>query len=437
MLGPNNMLFLLIMLYGCTSGFAFHINLFDFDQPTIPGHVNNKARSLEELAYQALESSLDSREKVQLVYQAYANSRAKLGDILPQIDVGSIITSSVDKAFSSETALPFVGFLFPNRWFDWKTLKILKQAEQENLATIYANKMLIMQNIYFDIQRQIWSIELLNFYINQITNLLDFITRNNNAPVEDLAILKNRRSTMIYQRAYIDALSSSLPLLATEIGLDPNHDWADLKIKYPRLTSIKNKEKYHYDDFWSNATLRSTELNNVGLILKAAESHKKSVLWDFFDPATSCTFGYGYVQRVKIASSSIDIIQIQVKRTQMQLSNAIQDALNNYNDSIDAYGAIDESLAELQKLALNLEEQLNDPERSLDITKIERFYKYATGQGLRFINLYFALHSSEANLLRYSWEGRLYAMTRNYIDTRLPQLLNATKKSYKFSRPRN
>jgi hypothetical protein len=78
-----------------------------------------------------------------------------------------------------------------------------------------------VQHLYFDIQQQIWSIHVLNFYRGEIDKLVEFLQQQKNEENveildDDIAALENIKARMVYDRAFIDALSNDITLRLKE-----------------------------------------------------------------------------------------------------------------------------------------------------------------------------------------------------------------------------
>lgn len=411
------------------------IKLFDFysHAPTDCQTDKDPCYDIQDLISQALQNGLESREKVIELFQYKQNVKNKRGMILPQINIVQTAVAALDKSPTIESTIPLVGFIFPNRWFDYSKAKRLKEAEEESLITLFANRALEIQRLYFYAQSQIWTIKIYKFYIKELNRLIDFL-KNHKKTIsdEDIAILQNIRGEFIYKLSFTDALSSVLPSLATAIGLSPHKDWAKLKIKPYSITTMSHEQKRDYLDFWPQAFVHSTELKGIKFLIKAAKYNKKSIFYDIIDPASGNEIGFSYGPRIKIARSEIKKINIFEKRTQMQLSNALQNALNNYNDSIDSFAGIEIALDALEHMRQAVEKDINDPSRPLDINRIDRYFWHALGRATDFISSFFIFHVSKAELERYTWEGEAYELVQQSRTTLLPQLLDDIKKELSF-----
>lgn len=415
---------------------------FDFDA-VVPKNQTG-SYNVDDLIKSALEFGMDSRQAIQILFQVRSAARIKLGDLLPQINASSLAfaaaTSTPMASLGSDSIFPLIGFLFPSRWYDYKSAKKLKKAEEATVGTLFADTAQTIQHIYFDIQRQIWSIHILEFYTHQVEaviQILDhqYVGNTKRASEEDLAILENIRAQFASSRAFIDALSSVLPRLASAIGLNPHKDWKDLKVESHQIEPLTGHIfARQYNEFFDTALVKSTELKNVDYLIESAKKLKKGTYWDFFDPASGNALGFGYTHRIKVASSSVEFLKLQHLRTKMQISNAIHDALNNYNDAVVAIPAIEKGLSKLPAIGKAVEAHINDLTVPLDINKLIRYFNYAQGQALLHINNYFIFKDAEADLNRYTWNGRVYDRVTEYKDKKIHQFVEKVKNSHSLMR---
>lgn len=415
------------------------IKLFELDKeyPSPCDDPTNPCYTMEDLVKQALERGLDSLEKIQLLYQARKDVKVKMGELLPQINPLSIATAAMDRNISIDTVIPLVGFLFPSRWYEWKASRHLAEAELESVGSVFADRTQAVQHLYFDIQMQIWSIRILEFYIKEIEELIEFVKEQQRTGIRqvtdaDIGILENLKGKLIYDRAFIDALSAALPQLATAIGLSPNFDWSHLKIEPHNFDSLNHINRREYQEFWPDALARSTEVKNVEYLIEATKDNKRGVYFDFFDPGSGNELGFGYGSRIKISRSKVEVLRLALRRTKMQLSNLIQNSLNNYNDAVGSFPGIENGLKYLDSISEAIEDHVNDTSVPLDITRIVRHFKYAEGQAIRYTYSYFTFRIAEADLNRYTWRGKFYDIAHEYRIFKVPEFLEKIKKANSF-----
>lgn len=445
------------------SEFDYRLGFFDFSQKQ-PSPCNKEVKCYApmDLVIETMRSGLEARQQIQVLFQAVKQSHVtmaqilphinptnmadsilsfRLADLVPYLNFASIAQSIVDNAqtMTIGTFMPVAGFLFPNRWYDWRASRNVMHAQEEALSSVFANQTLASLQIYFDIERQIRLIKILKYYVKEINALIRFLEEQTvngqkRAKISDIAVLKNIIGQFQNDRAWIDALSAVRPQLATLIGLSPEIDWSKLKTKPYEFTSLSGESFGTYFDFWPDAEDLSPELNNIRYLIKAAKKNKRSVTFDIFDPDSSDNLDFGYSSRIKIARCNVGILEIRLEATKRQISNAIHNALNTHNVALAAALGVENSFKYLPGIRAVVERNINDTSVPLDITKIARYFQYAEGQAIRLVNAYFAFRSAEAALNRYSWRGPYYEVVSDFIENQVPKTLAKTKKAHSFHR---
>ena len=416
---------------------TFELKLFNFKDKfqTMCDDPNNPCYSVMDLVERALRFGLDSQEHIQLLFQAKAAARIKMGLLLPRLDPINAASAAMDGQVGLDSAARVVGFLFPSRWFDYKSAKALRQAQEESIAVSFANVGQAIMEIYYQIQMQVWSIRILNHYIYEARRLIDYLKQldepDKKSTLEDIAVLESIRAKLAYELAFIDSLSIDLPRLASFLGLDPNVDWASLNIEEYPIFDIPT-EYAQYQDYWQIAQKVSPELKNIDHLLDAAKEEKRSAYFQFLDPLSAMTFGYGYGYNIKIARSNLTLLHISKQKIKIQLSLAIQNALNNYNDSISAFPAMIDASNHLIHMKPSIETHINDAQERLDINRIARYFEYASGQALRYISSYFIFRTAEAELNRYIWHGDMYDLVIHFRLYEVPKWLKEIEKKHSF-----
>ncbi len=408
----------------------FRVTLFDFgwEWPMDCGNSDDHCYSQEELVREAIKFGLSSRTNVQLLFQARSNARAKLGCIIPQVDVMNSVVSAATLSISWDAIAPTIGFLFPSRWYDWRSAQQLRDAQEASLATVFANSAQQIQHLYYNIQGQIWQMRVLHFYIDEIDRMLELLRTQQmgdrrRATDEDLAILENVKGELSYLSSFIDNLTSFLPRIATAIGLDPHIDWSQLKLEPHVIERWEPLSLLDYDDFYATAIKRSTELVNIEALIESSKNNKKVAMFDFFDPTSGNSLGFDYKYRLEIAQANINMLEIQRLATKMELSNLLHDSLNNYNDAMRSFPAVFGGLVTLPDMRDAVEQHLNDATVPLKIQKLVRYFDLSSGQALRYINGYFIAQTTRADVDRYTWNGPIYEVVSFYRDEMIPIFL--------------
>lgn len=419
------------------ANYASHqLGLFDFNANNrqYNGKKGNRGHSINALIKKSLNYSIASQIELQNLYQARAAIRISLGQILPQFDPSSALAAGIDLSASIDTVLPLIGSIFPNRWYNFKATYILRKAEKYMVHAVLANRAQIIQDIYYNIQMQIWSIKILEFYDAELEELINFLENHrrkgkNKITLAAIGMLENEKAEMAYDRSFIDALSASLPQLATEVGLNPAFDWSELMVEPCDLESLKGENLTKFYDYWPQAEVESPEIKYASEAIRAARANKYASYLNFLDIAADNTINFGTFSLYKSARSQVDVCTLELRNTKMQLSNNIQNALNNYNDAVVAIPQLENAMLKLEDMRQEVEKKLNDKKSKIDMNEILWYFKYAKGQALRLVAGYFTFKTAQADLNRFTWNGPIYDVIKDYISEELPQRLKEIRRT--------
>lgn len=444
----RNFFIITFVLMAESFALSFEVNLFDFKE-VYPQENNGDMHTVASLVRRALEFGLDSREKMQILFQARTDIRVKLGCVMPQVAVLQLLSAVENAMMNSalqfansnlcaDAAVPLVGFLFPNRWFELRGSVQMRRAERASLSVLLGNCAHAVQHIYFDIQTQIWSVRVLEFYIEELKKLIGLLKEQkaegvSRAKGSDIAVLENILGHFEAELAYVDALSAEIPKLETVINLDLDFDWESIIVE-PHFFNIENKQPKNYEEIFPLVLKRSKEIKNIKQLIKNAKSEKRAVYFDVFDPLTYKRVGFSQPQRIKICASNINVLKMEKKRTKMQLSNLIQTAINNYNNALNVITKVEEGMSKLSFIKDAINKNINDLSSDLDIVTISLYFKYAKKQAINFLNLYISLMEAETDFARFTWTGDIYNLVKDFEKNDLPKILKETKKKHTLRR---
>lgn len=412
---------------------GYHLKIFNFHDYNEKSYQDHY--TIENIIESAFSYGLESQQKMEALFQAHQDVKIRLSSILPQIDLIGVHEFIFDESHGINTIIPFIGFIFPGRWLEWRAAKHVREAKRIGIATLLANLTQEIQHLYYDIQMQVWSLRVLDFYINELDRLIAHIKnsqqkRASRFSMEDLAILINVRARMQYNRAFMDSLAADLPHMATLMGLSPDKDWAELKLE-PCSIDFALKPKLNYFDFWAQSVDKSTEIQSLHSLIKAAKKTMQAHYLDFFDPHGH-NLGLGYAPRIKISRSKIKVLEMEIERTKMTISNAIQHSLNYYTEATTSMAKLQEGLRSLEAMRISVEAHITNEDVPLDITRVVRLFETAESQTLNYIHSYFVYRTASADFDRYTWNGNLYQLVHHYRTIELPYFLKMIKQEHSF-----
>lgn len=410
---------------------GFKIGLFDFAKV---GHQSEgEPYTLDKIVVNSIESGLEVRKKLLELYVARKNMHIHALHLLPEINIYAAAQAGIDRAASLEALVPLVGFLLPSRWFNLHASRHLKKAEEHSLASIMGNSAQHVQNLYLDIQRQIWLISVLEFYSHELDRFIKFFQDERERGLirvseGDIQALKNMQGRFLSDRAFVDGLSASIPKLAAAMGFSPEIDWSELPVEAMQIKTLGDVYKRHYSEFWELAYERSTELATVRELITAAHSQRRALYLDPLDPDSGNNLGLMMAPRIKSTRTNVLLLINKLKQTAIQLGTAIQDELNNYNDAVDSLSALKESLESLHGMKKEIEKKLNNRYSPIDFNKVIRLLEYSEITATDYIKYYFSLKEAEAKLNRLTWNGEIYKIVNDYRENEIPKMLKEIRK---------
>jgi len=133
---------------------------------------------LRALIRYSMRNSYDTRQEMEVLFQVRKAALLKLSSMLPHANLAQAYSFDITDILGMATM--FVGFLFPNRWFDWKQQRVLAKSELESFKTMLANRANTVQNVYYSIQVQMWNLLIVKHYIDEVERLIETLEEQKN-----------------------------------------------------------------------------------------------------------------------------------------------------------------------------------------------------------------------------------------------------------------
>lgn len=371
--------------------------------------------SLEKIVELTLVQGFDAREKAEKVYQARKFVNNKIGFLLPYVNLGSIGGIVYGNIF--DVIPSFVGFLFPNKWFEWNESKMFSKAEEYSYRTLLGNQINMIQSLYFMIHFNWVNKEIISHYHKLTDQLLNYFSieelkLKKNITGEQIGFLRNLNARLSYKKSVlVSTLDELVPQLAMLINF--KGDWSQLSLYPVPLENLSNKPKLEGKKFLNTVYKKSTELKTLQFLVKAANSAKNTRYFTFLKPGAE-GLGYGYTSQIKIAKSEIKVLEINTEKTNANLQYALLKAINNYNTSLQFYKDAESQKTAMMEPALDLEKNIASSE-NLNLEKIDRFFEYALEADTQLNSAKHLYITSLSQLGRLLWKGGYYEKIEQHL----------------------
>ena len=418
----------------------FEPTIFNFNTP-YPSPCSDpqkKCYSIKDMVAASLLVNYESRQAVERLFQLKASKKMAMGSILPHVNFNTAYNDYLQfnpVASALDITSNLVGFLFPNRWLNWKASKMLVNAEIESMKTLYAERALLILSTYYYLQQQIWQIRVHTHYIDQTQGLIHLLHYQHdhglrNVALADFGLLENIKGRQMYALAFINNLTATYPIIAYSMGMDYRADWTEIAVEPSTLTPTHDIPLGLPHTYYRPAEERSTEIANIRELLKASHLNKSSNYFDIFDPNSGNDLGAGYGQRIKVAKASIKIFEIQLAKTKAQIIVSVNNYLNNYNDALVALHTLEEVLPSLEDIKQAVAANVNNTAEKFDIMLFARYMDAAYWGHVDYVGAFYMFKSNEAGLARQTWDGPYFQMVLDYAYNELPEVYQIVKKSH-------
>lgn len=354
----------------CILNYPFNVESFEwngFNFQAIESCSGSKVcLSKDDVTKLVLEHSLENRIKFESLLRARAQIMVKMGKLLPSIsmeallDIGMIV-GSVNVGVNSIVS-SFLGFLIPSRWFVWKESKMLFRAEQESYLNLKANSINIIENIFYQVQREYINTQIYSYYLSQLKIIQNILKLRSDAGMvsEDEMInldLKIQRLDMLQNQSKQN-YNSFINELLYAISYSPEKDWHNVGIvvQFPYQNFLPNPIKE--DQYKQKVQDLSYELKTLHYMYQASLYAKKAQKYDFLSlggsnaSSSDSNLGFGYTSTLKIKKSESRTIKLREEQTKTDLVKGLHTIGIHYNQSIEMLKRIENAIIYNDKLGL-------------------------------------------------------------------------------------
>lgn len=305
-----------------------------------PGVNSNGTYSLKELTGRARFFNYLVRSEVEKVYQAKDRVAVATGKLLPSISIGALVGLADSTSLSAfNIAGNLLPFIFPDNWYNLRASEHMRDAEVTSMATLAANQINVVENLYYATLRDQQMLKLLETQIAVIDRVQAAIRAREEAgrlPPGTADYYATDGSRMLLdQQALAAHVRNEYAILADATGLPPMDGIKGLQdIVTPDLNQARDMET---SEFVELAKSRSYEVRTLDHLHKAAKSTTKAVRWSFANPFSGSAFGYGTPATIRINESQEREISIRKEETISAIERQAVETATLHNAAVRAY----------------------------------------------------------------------------------------------------
>ncbi|MBC61398.1 MAG: hypothetical protein CMP11_02995 [Zetaproteobacteria bacterium] len=389
---------------------TLNLRTFPFENFDLEEESFSKKISLPEMTAFAILNGYETREKGEDLLQKKYMIDQSFGRILPHIGLSTVVAFSLGNFI--EVASSFVGFMFPSRWYSWKEKSSLSQAEKESFRTFLANRINEIETIYYNIHLFTLQVKMINFYKNQIINIISTIEgqiekKGRKITDEEIGLLYTIKAQLSYRSRYIQSeLQKVYSNLFFLLGLNGN--LKGFCIEMISLKKIDEEVKEAKDPDFNEVYRKSREIKNLDALKQASKFSLKQEIYSYFQPQMQNPIGWGYFPSIKISRSRIKQIEVYYQKTLADLKRSTEIVIIKKNQAVEQYKiglrqktAMDGPTRALERNILNIKEQF-------DIEKAIRFFDFGLeGDSIITANIHL-FWQAKSHMNRLLWQGKNY-----------------------------
>ncbi len=324
-----------------TPNFKFSITR-NSDLPVINRSSPDHVYGMNEILGRAKFQSYASTQEVERVYQAKQSARVAAGNLLPRLNLRSIVGVATGQGFSLlETVENFLPFLFPSNWYRWQAAKFEFEADRQSLASLRGNQMNLVQGVYLSIQRDQLVLKELDAHIAWLKGVEAGLRQEEavgtiSARSADYFAIGTFRmeSDRSLFKSYLD---QQYAYLSQSVALSPLQGVNRLEeIVAPDLGGI---QPIAATDLAPQAQQVSHELLALKFLLRAAVETNQEVKWGILSPE-GVGLGFSASPTIQISRSRVAETQIKIDETFSAIELQAIEIASEYNAALSRYSSL-------------------------------------------------------------------------------------------------
>lgn len=279
------------------------------------------------------------------VHQSKEQVSIARGNLLPSINLGSMLSFASSGSFSLSSIEFLLPFLLPSRWFDYYQMKNMFEADKMALHVLKVNQYASALSLYQTILGDQKVLRILNEEVRDLSEIADYVEKSHQigiATQEDLHIAKGQAGL-----ARIN-LSKAMNLVATEkaslrhaLGLSVDTVFTLLDSEIPTSEWEDRNLSLAKDEAW----VRSLEGKQMQFLADAAHEGTWSKIFGFISgssfrsfstPTTDATafsnitlnqtvgIGFAYFPSIRLSQMSEEAIRLRQREVGLEIGEILE-----------------------------------------------------------------------------------------------------------------
>jgi hypothetical protein len=292
----------------------------------------------DDLIQRAKNESYSSKKSFEKLHQARRNITKKVGLLLPNFNLGTVLNSvggSTKTYFMPlQLVAPMIGFAFPSNWFSLKESKLMYEAEKRFFVSNVANNMNSIEIMYLEAHKTQLTIFEYQKIINDIDKIMKIVhAQNDTNPIPFSSYVKLE---ILQQKLISDLLLLNI-LLDTQKEEIGNSLALNEKERQEFILKLLNtlegdNLRITYPEFRQLALKRSIESKGGLFLLLASDFSIKKRKWDFISltPEAEGGMSLGYKAQIDIAKSEKRVLSLEIDEFNQRYISQLQDIYQDY-----------------------------------------------------------------------------------------------------------
>jgi hypothetical protein len=328
-------------------------------------HAETVVVTLDEVSARVKAQDFTLLENAQRVYQSKEAIQVARMNLLPRLNLWSIVGVAVDWKNAVGLIEDLVPFLVPNNWFRVKQQQLFHEAERLGFKALQANEILTARAIYLQTIMDEELTEQLNSSIQRVSEAVAYTRLQEQfgeVPAGTSASIEAKFLSLLDDHKKMENLVYDEKRgLALMIGVPVTHDLVLIKPLQPRIDELKHLD---LNELVSVVIAASPEIAQFDYLISAARYVKREVYFSFlgisnltrgimggvFDqyPVQS-GLGFGMGASVRIVRSQTAQIRVQKDAATEVVKKQLAIMVKNYNSGLDTYSNVQNQLIQAKR----------------------------------------------------------------------------------------